>query len=106
MSVEIKETRIGVPFVIDGDEVVPLTPQFTGDLVALEHLTPGTLDALMRRIKLGVEVITGIDSDLDDLDWMRDFYNVMLVAEFSLAVQVVSEARQSVSRMMEGLHEG
>lgn len=101
---EIQSSRLGVPFVLDDGEVVPLTHPFIADLACLEVANPGLLDDLRRRLRQAAEEIAGIDADLPDVEWWAVFNGVLTLHELSTPLSVVAEADMSASRMREGMN--
>ena len=93
----IGTSRIGVPYLIDEDGlIVPLTHVFTGDVIAAEMMEPGIIDALTRRIRLSIEEMTGIDPDMNDVQWWATFNNLLAINEFTTPLHVLSQARMGI----------
>lgn len=99
MTVEIKSSRLGVPYLIDGDEVIPLAYQHVGDIIALEFTEPGIINRLQWALREAAEEIAGIDATLPDDDWHQEFGNVLLLNELSNPLRALAEARQGANNL-------
>lgn len=102
--VNIKTTRLGVPYLIDGDEVVPLNYQHVGDIIALETLEPGTINRLQWALREAAEGIAGIDAALPDEDWWQEFNNALLLNELTSPLHALAEARQGAANIEAAAH--
>lgn len=99
MTAQIKTSRLGVPYLLDGDEVIPLAYQHVGDIIALEFAEPGTLNRLQWAVREAAEEIAGIDATLPDEDWHQEFGNLLLLNELTTPLRALAEARQGVENM-------
>jgi len=96
----IKHSRIGVPFLCDGeDEIIPLSYAHEGDLVFTLVSNPGLAEELMFDIKKAVEVLSGLDATIPDGEWMNEFNALLLINEFTTPLHVIAKAREAAARI-------
>lgn len=100
--VTIATTRLGVPFAVDGDEIVPLSYPYALDLAALEAAEPGTINRLTWAVKEAVEQIAGLDASLPEHEWWAGFNNLLALNEFTTPLHVLAEARARAESIMGG----
>jgi hypothetical protein len=99
VSIYIKASRVGVPYVIDGDEVVPMTHEHVGDLIAIEMNGRGVLSRIEWHIRLAVEEISGISSALPAEDWWQEFNNLLVINELITPLHILQQARDGVENL-------
>lgn len=102
---KILRSRVGVPYLVVEDEIVPLVYASVDDLIALEIMYPGVLDELMSATRVSIEELAGIDAGLDEPEWWTLFNGLLSINEFTTPLHVISQARQALASMpKEELH--
>lgn len=101
MSVEVRTSRTGMPFLLHGDEVIPVSFQSVGDLVMLELTEPGTLARLRWAMKEAIEEIAGLDATLPDIEWQSSWEGLLTINEFAPALGALMQAGFNVQQTLE-----
>lgn len=98
--VKVLSNRFGVPFVqLDDGEVIPVTQQFQGDLVALELQEPGSLDTALESIRQAVWRIARVNPALPEEDWWMALNELLTINEFIGPLHAVQNARRQADAM-------
>lgn len=93
-------TPAGVPVPVDDDgSVIPLIHENSAWIRAMLQDDPTLEDRLLDHIKVAVEGITGIDSQLPMGEWWMEWQNLLTILQFTTPLSVIQQARHLNQQM-------